>query len=237
MQSNTLLILIAFFGMTTLVCLVLLGLAIANSNDANVRQRTLLIMAGVFAWTGLQGILSFSDFYAANLDAMPPRLVLFGIAPMLVLIIGLFLSAQGQVFIDSLPLNLLTYIHIVRIPVEIALLLLARKGFIPDIMTFEGRNYDIVAGITAPLVAYFGITKGHMNKTMLIGWNLICLALLMNIVVMGVLSAPLPFQQMAFEQPNVAVLIFPFSWLPTVIVPIVLFSHLVSLRQIMKRDL
>lgn len=234
MQSNTLLILIAFFGMTTLVCLVLLGLAIANSNDANVRQRTLLIMVGVFAWTGLQGILSFSDFYASNLDAMPPRLVLFGIAPMLVLIVGLFLSANGRTFIDSLPLNLLTYIHIIRIPVEIALLLLARKGFVPDMMTFEGRNYDIVAGITAPVVAYFGITKGYMNKTMLIGWNLICLGLLMNIVVMGVLSAPLPFQQMAFEQPNVAVLIFPFSWLPTVIVPIVLFSHLVSLRQAMK---
>ncbi|HEX5025988.1 MAG TPA: hypothetical protein VFV68_11990, partial [Agriterribacter sp.] len=63
-------------------------------------------------------------------------------------------------------------------------------------------------------------------------WNFICLALLINIVVNAVLSAPFPFQQFAFDQPDIAVLYFPFNWLPAVVVPIVLLSHLATIRQI-----
>jgi hypothetical protein len=57
-------------------------------------------------------------------------------------------------------------------------------------------------------------------------WNWICLALLLNIVVRAVLSAPSPIQQFAFDQPNIAILHFPFVFLPGFIVPAVLFCHL-----------
>jgi hypothetical protein len=63
-------------------------------------------------------------------------------------------------------------------------------------------------------------------------WNFICLGLLFNIVVHAVLSAPLPFQQLAFDQPNVAILYFPYVWLPAFIVPVVLLSHLVAIRKL-----
>jgi hypothetical protein len=57
---------------------------------------------------------------------------------------------------------------------------------------------------------------------------------LFNIVVTAILYAPLPIQQLAFEQPNIAVMYFPFVYLPGFIVPIVLFSHLVSLKKLMQ---
>jgi hypothetical protein len=63
-------------------------------------------------------------------------------------------------------------------------------------------------------------------------WNLICLALLANIVIRAVLSLPTDFQQFGFEQPNVAVLQFPYVWLPGLIVPLVLLAHLAAIRQI-----
>ena len=50
----------------------------------------------------------------------------------------------------------------------------------------------------------------------------------------AVLSAPFAFQKFGFDQPNIAILYFPFIWLPCCIVPIVLFSHLVTIRQIIK---
>jgi len=37
---------------------------------------------------------------------------------------------------------------------------------------------------------------------------------------------------LAFDQPNIAVLYFPFSWLPTYVVPVVLFCHLAALRKL-----
>ena len=101
-------------------------------------------------------------------------------------------------------------------------------------MTFEGRNFDIISGLTAPLIYYFGYVKNTLNKAVIIGWNIVCLLLLVNIVIMAVLSAPFPFQQLAFDQPNTAILHFPFTLLPGCIVPIVLFAHLISLRNLMK---
>jgi hypothetical protein len=60
---------------------------------------------------------------------------------------------------------------------------------------------------------------------------------LFNIVLTAILSAPLPIQQLAFEQPNIAVLYFPFTFLPGFIVPIVLFSHLVVISKITRNNL
>jgi hypothetical protein len=66
-------------------------------------------------------------------------------------------------------------------------------------------------------------------------WNFICLGLLVNIIVNAVLSAPFPFQQFGFSQPNIAVLYFPYVWLPCGIVPLVLLSHLAVIRQLSKK--
>jgi len=46
----------------------------------------------------------------------------------------------------------------------------------------------------------------------------------------------LPIQQFAFEQPNRAVLYFPFIWLPSVVIPIFIFSHLAAFWQLLKSD-
>jgi hypothetical protein len=100
-------------------------------------------------------------------------------------------------------------------------------------MTFEGRNFDILSGITAPIIAYWCFKSQKPKYKILLLWNFICLGLLINIVINGLLSAPLPFQQFAFDQPNVALMYFPFVWLPCCVVPIVLISHLASIRKIL----
>ncbi|WP_182953813.1 hypothetical protein [Pedobacter gandavensis] len=81
-------------------------------------------------------------------------------------------------------------------------------------------------------IAWFGIKNGKISPTILLIWNLICLGLLINIVFLALFSAPSPFQKFAFEQPNIALPNFPYVWLPTFIVPLVLFGHLVSIRQL-----
>lgn len=61
------------------------------------------------------------------------------------------------------------------------------------------------------------------------------LGLLINIVIRALLSFPSPMQQLAFDQPNRAIIYFPFIWLPTVVVPIILFSHLASIWQLFRK--
>jgi hypothetical protein len=48
------------------------------------------------------------------------------------------------------------------------------------------------------------------------------------------LSAPSVIQLIDFDQPNSAVLFFPYAWLPAIIVPIVVIGHLAVLRAIYK---
>ena len=117
---------------------------------------------------------------------------------------------------------------------EIILFLLYKHGAIPRLTTFEGSNFDILAGLSAPVIYFWGFKDGVPRKVPLIIWNVLSLGLLINIVSMAILSAPFPFQQYGFDQPNIAVFYFPFVWLPGLIVPLVLFAHLASIRLLLK---
>jgi hypothetical protein len=223
------------FGLTTVATLMLLIWAIRNSNSELTRQKATPIFIGLTIWLIIQAFLTFNNIYNSDTNTFPPKIMLLGILPTVLTIILLFATKNGRQFIDSLPLKNLTYLNLVRIPVEIVLFWLFLNKAIPELMTFEGRNFDILAGITAPFIAYFGLTKNKLSRKIILVWNFICLGLLLNIVVNAILSAPSPIQKFAFEQPNIAILNFPFSWLPTCIVPIVLFGHLTSIRQLLKQ--
>ncbi len=189
------------------------------------------IVMSLAAWMVLQGVVSASGFYL-NSDALTPRFAL-AVVPAFIAIIYFLTTKSGQNFLDKLPLKDLTTLHICRVPVEIVLLWLYQSQQIPQSMTFEGRNFDILSGLTAVPMAWFTFQNGEIKRIPLLIWNIICLALVLNIVTIGILSAPTPLQQWAFEQPNVGVLKFPFVWLPSVIVPIVILSHLVAIRRLL----
>ncbi len=194
-----------------------------------------IVLIILLAWMTLQGLIGQTEYLKLT-DAMPPRLALM-VLPTILTILALFILPGGRRFIDRLDLKMLTLLHVVRIPVELVLFWLFLHQLVPQIMTFEGRNLDIICGLTAPLVYYFFFIKKQMNSNFLILWNIMCIGLLFNIVGIAILSAPFPFQQFGLDQPNIAVLYFPFNWLPTVVVPLVLLSHLASIRQLVKTTL
>ena len=183
-------------------------------------------------WIFFQAALSISGLYE-NFTAVPPRLVLFGVFPAVLMIAAYFVFFRTP-FIARLPLKMLTWVHIVRIPVELVLLWLALAGQVPMMMTFEGRNFDIAAGIAAPIVALIAFRGREPNRKLLLAFNVVGLILLANIVSIAALSLPSPMQVLNFDQPNRAVLYFPYMWLPTIVVPIVLFAHLASLYQLLR---
>jgi len=224
------------FGLTTVATLLLFIWTIRNSNSETTRTKSTPILIGLTIWLIIQTFLTLKNSYKIDTNTLPPKIILFGIFPAIFIILVLFVTQKGKQFIDSLPLKNLTYLNIVRIPVEIVLFWLFLNKAIPELMTFEGRNFDIIAGITAPFVAYFMFSKNKFHRQKMLIWNFICLGLLINIVVNALLSAPSPIQKFAFDQPNIAILNFPFSWLPTFIVPIILFGHLTSIRQLLKQN-
>ena len=192
--------------------------------------RPLLPLVVIVLWLFAQGIISSTGFYTVT-DGRPPRFPLLLLPPMLFML-GMFLTRRGKRFVDGLDLRTLTALHVVRIPVELVLFWLYKHRAVPKLMTFDGFNFDILSGISALPVLYFGWAGNRLRTRLLLVWNIICLILLLNIVILAVLSTPLPFQQLAFDQPDVALLYFPFVWLPCCVVPLVLLSHLAAIRQL-----
>ncbi len=185
-------------------------------------------------WLLLQATLAFTGFYLKT-DAFPPRIFAFAVFPAFLFIILLFIFTRGD-FVNQLSLKILTLLSVIRIPVELVLFWLFQHNQVPQIMTFEGRNPDILSGISALLVYWLAFRDGKVNRTILLIWNIFAFSLLVNIVTNAALSVPSPIQQFAFEQPNRAVLYFPFIWLPSVVVPIVMFSHLAAFWHLLKTD-
>ncbi|MDO7886140.1 hypothetical protein [Hymenobacter cheonanensis] len=212
------------FGLTTALAVGLFYLAAHRSGRA---------LAVVLAWLLVQSALSLSGFYTVT-TAMPPRLA-FALGPPLLLLLSRLATARGRAFLASLRLAMLTLLHVVRLPVELGLYGLFLHGAVPRIMTFEGGNWDILMGLSAPLL-YWLVRRQRVGRWGLVGWNVLGLGLLSNIVAVAVLSAPSPVQRLAFEQPNVALLHFPFGWLPAVLVPLVLLAHVAALWQLLGKS-
>jgi len=148
--------------------------------------------------------------------------------PLITTIILLFTS-EMETLLGFLSLRALTQLQVFRVFVEVLLWLLFIQNLLPEQMTFEGRNWDILSGITALLAARFLLTSKHWMAV----WNILGLVLLINIVTIAILSMPTPIQVFNTEPANTIVTQFPFVFLPTFLVPLAYILHLMSLRKLL----
>ncbi len=182
-------------------------------------------------WLIGTGLLSFSGFFT-HFNTLPPR-ILFAVLPMILLLIYVAKSQKVHSLIQDIPHQWLIHIQAFRVAIEIVFWLLATQGIIPEIMTWHGRNFDILAGVTAPFIAYLCFTANKWNKKVALVWNGVGILLLVNVFGNGLLSAPTPFQVFATNIPNTFVGYFPYTWLPTFIVPCAVLFHILSIKKIL----
>ncbi|WP_316157966.1 hypothetical protein [Cupriavidus sp. BIC8F] len=114
-------------------------------------------------------------------DAKPPRLPAI---PLLALI-AIILVNRAKTFqrlLDVTPRHWPVAMQTFRVGVEIAFWGLFASGMAPEQVTFEGRNFDVLVGLTAPLLA-FAIVRLNPKPGVVIVWNLLGLLILSNAIV------------------------------------------------------
>ena len=198
-------------------------------------NKNMKLIIGIILWGSLHSVLAFTGFYE-NTKTIPPRLMLL-VFPIIVIIISSIFLAKMKTWLSSLKLKQLMFLHAVRIPVELTLFWLFTAKYVPKTITFEGRNFDIVAGITVLIVIYIAFRIKKANKALLWIWHIMSIVLLANIVINALLSTPTVFQQIAFNQPNVAIYKFPFLLLPGIITPLVLISNIAGFVILSRRKI
>ncbi len=191
------------------------------------------VILAILIYSLIQSVLAYVGFYQV-VEGMPPRFTLVIIPTIIFLVYGL-LPKQQKWINQNRNTKISIFLHVIRFPVEIVLWQLFIYKMVPELMTFEGRNFDILAGITAPIVGLLFL-KNKIGKRIVLIWNFLGLGLILFILFNGVLSAELPFQQFGFDQPNRAVAYFPFILLPAVIVPIVIWTHLSDILKLMRSN-
>jgi hypothetical protein len=236
---NTLYLLIQIgFVALTLICFGLLlkllksGVAKTSFNDGQKHKIYNRSFIALIVWTAFVSILSLTGVLS-DFNAFPPRVLLVLIIPLITIIVILNLKGTVEI-LRQIPPHQLIRLQVFRAFVEILLWGLFAQNLLPVQMTFEGRNFDILAGLTAPLIAWL-YQHQKISRTMAIIWNFIGLGLLINIVSVAILSMPIPIRIFMNEPANTIVAQFPIVWLPGLLVPLAYWLHLLSLKQLFQQ--
>lgn len=178
-------------------------------------------MLGTFA-AAAKGKLSF--------ETRPPTM-LFIFAGVLSLAFGAGFSRFGRQLAAGLPLAALVGFQAFRSPLELLLHEAYREGLMPVQMSYTGRNFDIVTGITAAVLGLW-LWKRPLPKWMVQAWNVMGILLLANILTVAFLSTPLPIRRFFNEPANVWIKDAPYVWLPAVFVLLAIMGHVVITRKL-----
>jgi len=179
-------------------------------------------------WAMVTGVLSLSGFIS-DFSTFPPKFVIVLIVPLIVILWAVSTKTVKEI-LKHTPPDAIIRLQSFRIFVEILLWMLFIDNLAPIQMTFEGRNLDILSGITAPVIAFL-VSRKKLSRPLAIAWNLACLGLLLNIVITAILSLPTPFRVFMNEPSSTIVAGFPMVWLPGLLVPLAYGLHFLSLRQ------
>ena len=189
---------------------------------------------GIIAWLAVQAAFSISGFFS-DFSTIPPRLVFVPLTGIFVTLLISF-SKWFTDLLKVIPPQWLVYFQSFRILVELLLWLACMRGLVPQQMTFEGYNFDVLSGIFALPVGLVLARNKPYARSLAILYNIVGLLLLFNIVTIAVLSMPTPFRQFMNEPANTIVAQFPFIYLPGVLVVLAFAFHIFSLRQLLTKS-
>lgn len=168
-------------------------------------------------------------------DPMPaPAILLLGGLAALTAVLVLMTSVGARLTL-GVSLGAVVALQSFRIPVEWMLYRLYVDGIVPVQMTWEGRNLDVVTGVAGLLLGAWLLSGRTVPYAVVLGWNLLGLMLLANIVGTAVLSTPVPFRRFTEGPPNLLPSTFPWIWLPSFLVQVAWGSHLLVFRRLRAR--
>jgi hypothetical protein len=195
--------------------------------DPAVRRRALMITAvGAVVWMAGTWLAAASGVLRQWQATPPPFMIL--VVGIVILAVAIAFTSYGRRIALGLPVWVLVATQSFRLPLELAMHEMYERGVMPVQMSYEGLNYDILTGSSAILVAILA-RAGWGRRALVAGWNVLGLALLLNVVTVALLSTP-RFAYFGNDRLNEWVADPPYVWLPAVMVLAALVGHLLVFR-------
>ncbi|XDD42208.1 hypothetical protein AB3N58_13000 [Leptospira sp. WS60.C2] len=170
-------------------------------------------------------ILSYLGFLESF--TFPPRMPLLSASITFCSLYLILRSPLYDLFKKIGPAKIVLF-QIWRFIPESVIFLNVFTGIQPNIMTITGRNFDLIVPISAPII-YWLFKQKFIPASWLLYWNVVSLFILFHTLMVGVLSAPFPFQQYDVYPSNAIVGFFPMTLIPLFFVPLAITSHLLGI--------
>jgi hypothetical protein len=208
-----------------LTVLLLVGLAYVSRAE---RRPSIFVIGGavVVGWAALAIVLARAGVWETTPDDLlrPPNIA-FAIAVPTILGSLLVRSQTFMRWIRRVPLHVLVGVQFYRVAGVLFLIAYA-QGDMPAEFALPAGIGDVLVGLAAVSVAVVLRKRGEQHaRPMVLTWCAFGILDLVVAVATGFLSAPSPLQQLAFDDPNAAIVSYPFVLIPTFLVPVSIMLH------------
>jgi hypothetical protein len=218
--------------------LIALGLWLALENtELTPRQRQttwLVFMVPFTLWSAAAWTAAINGAFRTGASSLP----LLPAAILLPVIVGapvLLLSKRVGQLLDGMPTTWLVALQLYRI-FGSQWLVYWLRGVMPGLWALPAGTGDVLTGLFALPAAITLATGTAEGRKTAILWNMFGLAHLATAIALGMIMSPGPFQLIVSNGPDMAVDTFPNVLTPAFVVPCSILLHVLSLRQLFRRN-
>ncbi|MFI4944978.1 MAG: hypothetical protein ACHP85_17055, partial [Burkholderiales bacterium] len=140
----------------------------SGASDGAVTRASLAVGAATAAWMAATWLAARSGILRLW-DRNPPP---FGLLLLTIVALAALLAfgGVGRRLALFVPLWALVAVQGFRLPLELAMHAMYERGVMPVEMSFSGRNFDVVTGATALVVAAL-VFAGRGGRRLVAAWN------------------------------------------------------------------
>ena len=214
------------------------GLWLAAQRSALAPERRVFVWLAIAApftlWLAAIWAFAVAGVFIPSPGAIP----IVPLAIFLPVIVGAIVLARSRtigVLLDAVPSTWLIALQAYRVFGGIFLVGWAR-GELASAFALPAGTGDMIVGLLALPVAVYLAAGATAGRSLGIAWNILGLVDLAVAVLMGMLTAPGPLQIIVPDRPNTQLMAYPTVMIPAFAVPSSILLHVLSLRQLRRRQ-
>ncbi|MFT7611354.1 MAG: hypothetical protein ACI9J3_000297 [Parvicellaceae bacterium] len=228
---------ISYVGLTmiTLVFIIIIGFKAINNSSSSTTRDKLILVFGLLIWQGFIWGLSSTDILKSY--DFPPRFALAFIVPSFIFT-GLFLfRSRKRKWINEIPEHWIIYFQSFRIIVETIFVYSVSAGILNHHVTIEGYNFDMIVGITAPVLALLVYHLKVLPRKVVLVWNFMGLAVLASVIFLFITAIYKP-ELYGSSEPLLPLdaFVYPYVLVAGFLMPVAVFLHVLSILQFRKSN-
>lgn len=204
---------------TLLACILLASIfGLFSSRKKLLNLSILAIWCATLTIVGMSGHLNIAS-------TVVPWIVF--LVPVILLYLATLIPGSRN-FMRGIRDEQLHHLHLWRVPFAFVLLWFYQAKITPLGLTFEGYNYDIIIGLTAPVIGSLAFSQKMLTKEIVLGWN--ALGIIFLLISTGLIFIELTTNQAALILFNSLPYLAIFGFL----MPLSLFAHVLSVYRVLK---